>query len=152
MKDTNRLYFYGPPGNGKTLLARAIACEANAKFISISGPDFEKPLLGESEAYIESIFKTARENAPCIIFIDEIDSVGKRSDDSSGSVQARNNIINKILTELDGFNPMEGVTVIAATNRLNCLDEALTRPGRFPNIFIFLYQRKSNVRKYWIFI
>ncbi len=121
---------YGLPGNGKTLIARAIACEANAKFISVSGSECMQKYAGHSAHYIKDLFEKARENAPCIVFIDEIDAVCTKRSNSGRSNEEHNRIVNQFLHELDGFNPMEGVTVIAATNRLDSLDEAVIRPGR----------------------
>ncbi|WP_264730770.1 AAA family ATPase [Wolbachia endosymbiont (group B) of Episyrphus balteatus] len=127
--------FYGPPGNGKTKIARAIACQANAKFISVSASEFLKSYIGEGEKYVREIFKKARANAPCIIFIDEIDCIATKrgSGGSSSHAQSCDSLVNQFLTELDGFNPLEGVTVIAATNRRDVLDTAFTRPGRLYN-------------------
>uniref|UniRef100_UPI0033407E7B AAA family ATPase n=1 Tax=Wolbachia endosymbiont (group B) of Pilophorus perplexus TaxID=3066160 RepID=UPI0033407E7B len=127
--------FYGPPGNGKTQIARAIACQANAKFISVSASEFLKSYIGEGEKYVREIFKKARANAPCIIFIDEIDCIAteRGSGGSSSHAQSCNSLVNQFLTELDGFNPLEGVTVIAATNRREVLDSAFIRPGRLSN-------------------
>lgn len=127
--------FYGPPGNGKTKIARAIACQANAKFISVSASEFLKSYVGESEKYVREIFKKARANAPCIIFIDEIDCIATKrgSGGSSSHAQSCDSLVNQFLTELDGFSPLQGVTVIAATNRRDVLDKALIRPGRLSN-------------------
>uniref|UniRef100_A0AAU7YKS0 AAA family ATPase n=1 Tax=Wolbachia endosymbiont of Oeneis ivallda TaxID=3171168 RepID=A0AAU7YKS0_9RICK len=127
--------FYGPPGNGKTKIARAIACQANAKFISVSASEFLKSYVGEGEKYVREIFKKARANAPCIVFIDEIDCIAKErgSGGSSARTQSCDSLVNQFLTELDGFNPLEGVTVIAATNRRGVLDKAFIRPGRLSN-------------------
>ncbi|BET34891.1 MULTISPECIES: ATP-binding protein [Wolbachia] len=127
--------FYGPPGNGKTKIARAIACQANAKFISVSASEFLKSYVGEGEKYVREIFKKARANAPCIIFIDEIDCIATKrgSGGSSGHAQSCDSLVNQFLTELDGFNPLKGVTVIAATNRRDVLDKAFIRPGRLYN-------------------
>lgn len=122
---------HGPPGTGKTLLARAVACEANANFINVSGSQCMQRYSGQSAHYIHDLFKKARENAPCIIFIDEIDSVcGKRNNDTKYSSTEGRRIVNQFLHEVDGFNSSEGVTVIAATNDLNSLDDALIRSGR----------------------
>ncbi|WP_265042275.1 MULTISPECIES: AAA family ATPase [unclassified Wolbachia] len=127
--------FYGPPGNGKTKIARAIACQAKAKFISVSASEFLKSYIGQGEKHVREIFKKARANAPCIIFIDEIDCIATKrgSGGSSSHAQSCDSLVNQFLTELDGFNPLEGVTVIAATNRRDVLDTAFTRPGRLSN-------------------
>ncbi|KLT22854.1 AAA ATPase family protein [Wolbachia endosymbiont of Armadillidium vulgare str. wVulC] len=127
--------FYGPPGNGKTKIARAIACQANAKFISVSAPEFLKSYIGAGEAHVRKLFKEARANAPCIVFIDEIDCIAteRGSGGSSSHAQLCDSLVNQFLIELDGFNPLEGVTVIAATNRKDVLDKAFIRPGRLSN-------------------
>ncbi|WP_353278070.1 ATP-binding protein [Wolbachia endosymbiont (group B) of Longitarsus flavicornis] len=127
--------FYGPPGNGKTKIARAIARQAKAKFISVSASEFLKSYIGQGEKYVREIFKKARANAPCIIFIDEIDCIATKrgSGGSSSHAQSCDSLVNQFLTELDGFNPLEGVTVIAATNRKDVLDKAFIRPGRLSN-------------------
>ncbi|WP_353281099.1 AAA family ATPase [Wolbachia endosymbiont (group B) of Horisme vitalbata] len=124
--------FYGPPGNGKTSIARAIAYQAKAKFISVSAPEFMKSYIGEGEKYVREIFKKARANAPCIIFIDEIDCIAKERGKGGNSTAAQSSerLVSQLLAELDGFNPLEGVTVIAATNFKDVLDTALTRSGR----------------------
>ncbi len=135
---------YGPPGNGKTLIARAIACEANAKFISVSGSECMQKYAGQSAHYIKDLFAKARENAPCIVFIDEIDAVcTKRSNNNAYNDEERNRIVNQFLHELDGFNPIEGVTVIAATNRLESLDEAVIRSGRLSKHIEIILPDKS---------
>lgn len=123
--------FYGPPGTGKTLLAKAIANETKSSFISVSASDFIQRYVGTGPGNIRKLFEKARKNAPCIVFIDEIDSVGeKRCDGSSYGHQAYTETLNQLLTELDGFKSREGVIVIAATNRMGVLDSALTRSGR----------------------
>jgi len=123
------ILLYGLPGTGKTLLAKAVANEANANFISIKGPEIFSKYVGESEEAIREVFKKARQVAPCILFIDEIDSIatkrGSRSDSGVGD-----RVVNQLLTELDGIESLEGVTVIAATNRPDLIDPALLRPGR----------------------
>lgn len=119
--------FYGPPGNGKTSIARAIACQANAKFISASAPEFLKSYVGEGAAHVRKLFKEARANAPCIVFIDEIDCIAKERGEGGNACES---IVNQLLAELDGFNSLKGVTVIAATNRKDVLDKALIRSGR----------------------
>uniref|UniRef100_A0AAU7YL55 AAA family ATPase n=1 Tax=Wolbachia endosymbiont of Oeneis ivallda TaxID=3171168 RepID=A0AAU7YL55_9RICK len=134
---------YGPPGNGKTLIARAIACEANAKFISVSGSECMQKYAGHSAHYIKDLFAKARENAPCIVFIDEIDAVCTKRSNSGRSDEEHNRIVNQFLCELDGFNPIEGVKVIAATNRLESLDEAVIRSGRLSKHIEILLPDKS---------
>jgi cell division protease FtsH len=124
---------YGPPGTGKTLLAKAIAGEADVPFIFMSGSDFIETYVGTGAKRVRELFATARKQAPCIVFIDEIDAVGgKRHDGDNGEDRKT---INAILTEMDGFNESENILVIAATNRLEDLDDALTRPGRFTDQF-----------------
>lgn len=128
----------GPPGTGKTLLAKALAGEADASFIALSGSDFANRFIGAGKERIEATFKVARKNKPCIIFIDEIDSVAANRD-GSGTDGAREHTttINKLLTEMDGFEESEGITVLAATNRIDVLDPAILRKGRFDrHIFV----------------
>lgn len=125
------MLFYGPPGTGKTMLARAVAGEANVPFYSISGSSFVELYAGMGAKKVRNLFKEARENSPCIIFIDEIDAVGKKRTSSGQSNDERDQTLNELLTQLDGFEKNEGILVIAATNRLETLDEALLRPGRF---------------------
>jgi cell division protease FtsH len=123
----------GDPGCGKTLLAKAIAGEAEVPFFSISGSDFVEMFVGVGASRVRDLFKTAKENSPCIIFLDEIDAVGRRRGGgfSSGGHDEREQTLNAILVEMDGFNTSDGIIVIAATNRPDVLDPALTRPGRF---------------------
>lgn len=122
----------GPPGTGKTLLARAVAGEAGVSFFSISGSDFVEMFVGMGAARVRDMFEQAKEKAPCIIFIDEIDSVGRqRGSGLGGGHDEREQTLNQLLAEMDGFNPQKGVIIIAATNRPDVLDSALLRPGRF---------------------
>lgn len=121
----------GPPGVGKTILARALAGECNANFISVTGSDFSSKFYGSGIQRVKTLFKTARQKSPCIIFIDEADGIGRRTEQSSASDAESNRIINQILAEMDGFNPADGVIVIGATNYASSLDPALTREGRF---------------------
>jgi cell division protease FtsH len=122
--------FYGPPGTGKTLMAKAIAGEAGVPFFSMSGSDFVEMYVGVGAKRVRELFKEAKKNAPCVVFIDEIDAVGgKRGYGNSNS--EREQTINALLNEMDGFNGSEGILVIAATNRIEMLDDALVRPGRF---------------------
>ena len=122
----------GPPGTGKTLLAKAIAGEAGVPFISISGSEFVEMFVGVGASRVRDLFKTAQQNAPCIVFIDEIDAVGRqRGTGVGGGNDEREQTLNQILTEMDGFQGNTGVIVIAATNRVDVLDGALLRPGRF---------------------
>ena len=123
---------YGPPGTGKTLLAKAVAGEANVPFLETSGSAFEDMLVGVGAKRVRDMFQRAKKSAPAIIFIDEIDSVaGKRGNNRVGDSGLANQTINELLSQMDGFNTSSGVIVIAATNRLDMLDEAILRPGRF---------------------
>ena len=121
---------YGPPGTGKTLLAKAIAGEAGVPFFNVSGSQFVEMFVGRGAKRVRDLFETARKNAPCIIFIDEIDAVGKTRN-GVGSNDEREQTLNQLLTEMDGFNGTEGIIVLCATNRIETLDNALIRPGRF---------------------
>ena len=121
----------GPPGTGKTLLAKAVAGEANVPFFSISGSDFVEMFVGMGAARVRDLFKEANKMAPCIVFIDEIDTIGKSRDNRMGGNDEREQTLNQLLVEMDGFGNNEGVVVMAATNRQDILDPALLRPGRF---------------------
>jgi len=123
----------GPPGTGKTLLAKAVAGEANVPFLSMSGSDFVEMFVGVGAARVRDLFKQAKEKAPCIVFIDEIDAVGRArgKNPNMGSNDERENTLNQMLTEMDGFGSNNGVIILAATNRADMLDNALLRPGRF---------------------
>ena len=122
----------GPPGTGKTLLAKAVAGEANVPFFSISGSDFVEMFVGMGASKVRDLFKQAKEKAPCIVFIDEIDAIGKKRDGGNlGGNDEREQTLNQLLTEMDGFEGNNGVIILAATNRPESLDPALTRPGRF---------------------
>ena len=122
----------GPPGTGKTLLAKAVAGEAHVPFFSISGSDFVEMFVGMGAAKVRDLFKQANEKAPCIVFIDEIDTIGKKRDGSGmGGNDEREQTLNQLLTEMDGFDGRKGVVILAATNRPETLDKALLRPGRF---------------------
>lgn len=123
----------GPPGTGKTLLAKAVAGEANVPFFSISGSEFVEMFVGMGAAKVRDLFKQANEKAPCIVFIDEIDTIGKKRDNGGigGGNDEREQTLNQLLTEMDGFDGKKGVMILAATNRPEVLDKALLRPGRF---------------------
>ena len=121
----------GPPGTGKTMLAKAVAGEANVPFFSISGSEFVEMFVGVGASKVRDLFKQAKEKAPCIVFIDEIDAIGKKRDNQFGTNDEREQTLNQLLTEMDGFEENTGVIILAATNRPESLDLALTRPGRF---------------------
>lgn len=121
----------GPPGTGKTLIARAVAGEAKVPFFAISGSEFVQMFVGMGAAKVRDLFRQANEKAPCIIFIDEIDAIGKRRDSGLGGNDEREQTLNQLLTEMDGFDGRKGVVILAATNRPEDLDKALLRPGRF---------------------
>ena len=121
----------GPPGTGKTLLAKAVAGEANMPFFSISGSDFVEMFVGVGASRVRDLFKEASKMAPCIVFIDEIDTIGKSRDNRMGGNDEREQTLNQLLAEMDGFDPTKGVILLAATNRPEVLDQALLRPGRF---------------------
>nr|QWK41748.1 phytochrome-regulated protein [Akkesiphycus lubricus] len=149
----------GPPGTGKTLLAKAIAGEAGVPFISISGSEFVEMFVGIGASRVRDLFETAERNSPCILFIDEIDAIGRqRGTGVGGTNDEREQTLNQILTEMDGFKPTSGIIVIAATNRADVLDSALLRPGRFdrqitvylPNIYgrieiLKVHSRDKNI-------
>ena len=121
----------GPPGTGKTLLAKAVAGEANVPFFSISGSDFVEMFVGVGASRVRDLFKEASKVAPCIVFIDEIDTIGKSRDNRLGGNDEREQTLNQLLAEMDGFDPTKGIILLAATNRPEVLDQALLRPGRF---------------------
>lgn len=138
----------GPPGTGKTLLAKAVAGEANVPFLSMSGSDFVEMFVGVGAARVRDLFKQAKEKAPCIIFIDEIDAVGRArgKNPNMGSNDERENTLNQMLTEMDGFGSNNGVIILAATNRADMLDKALLRPGRFDRqIYVDLPELSDRV-------
>ena len=121
----------GPPGTGKTLIAKAVAGEAKVPFFSMSGSNFVEMFVGMGAAKVRDLFKEAEKNAPCIIFIDEIDSIGKSRDNQMQSNDEREQTLNQLLTEMDGFDATKGIVILGATNRPEILDKALLRPGRF---------------------
>lgn len=121
----------GPPGTGKTMLAKAVAGESNVPFFSISGSEFVEMFVGMGASKVRELFKQAKEKAPCIVFIDEIDAIGQKRDGRVGGNDEREQTLNQLLTEMDGFEGNNGVIILAATNRPETLDPALTRPGRF---------------------
>ena len=138
----------GPPGTGKTLLARAIAGEANVPFFSISGSDFVEMFVGVGASRVRDLFEQGKKNAPCIIFIDEIDAVGRhRGAGLGGGHDEREQTLNALLVEMDGFESNEGVILIAATNRPDVLDPALLRPGRFDRRVVVAASGRQGPRR-----
>src|SRR6202161_4432688 len=155
-RTTRGVLLVGPPGTGKTLTARAVAGEANVPFFTISGSDFVEMFVGVGASRVRDMFEQAKKNAPCIIFIDEIDAVGRhRGAGLGGGNDEREQTLNQLLVEMDGFDANEGIILIAATNRPDVLDPALLRPGRFdrqivvPNPDVLGRERilKVHVRK-----
>jgi len=144
------ILFEGPPGTGKTLLAKAIATETNSTFMSVSGSEFVELFVGMGAARVRELFSSARQNRPCIIFIDEIDAVGRQRGGNGGfqgSNDEREQTLNQILYEMDGFNDNEDIVIMAATNRKDVLDQALIRPGRFDRIIKIPLPDKDSRRK-----
>ena len=155
----------GPPGTRKTMLAKAGAGEANVPFFSMSGSEFVEMFVGMGASKVRDLFKQAKEKAPCIVFIDEIDAIGKKRDGQLGGNDEREQTLNQLLTEMDGFEGNTGVIILAATNRPESLDPALTRPGRFdrrvpvelPDLqgreeILKVHAKKSKWRRTWILI
>jgi transitional endoplasmic reticulum ATPase len=131
IRPTKGILLFGPPGTGKTLLAKAVATESEANFISIRGPELLSKWVGESERGIREIFKKARQSAPCVIFFDEIDAIAPARGSRIGDSGVTDRMVNQLLTEMDGIQPLKNIVVIGATNRVDILDPALLRPGRF---------------------
>src|SRR6267143_1665192 len=129
------ILLYGPSGTGKTLLAKAVATESEANFISVKGPELLSKWVGESERGIREIFRRARQASPCVIFFDEIDSVAPTRGMGGGSMVTER-VVSQLLTELDGIQALQGVVVLAATNRIDIVDSALLRAGRFDKVII----------------
>jgi len=147
MNPSRGVLFYGPPGCGKTLLAKAIATECSANFISVKGPELLTMWFGESESNVREVFSKARQSAPCVLFFDELDSIGiSRGRGSGGGGEAADRVINQLLTEMDGIGVKKNVFVVGATNRPDILDEALLRPGRLDQlVYIPLPDKKSRI-------
>jgi transitional endoplasmic reticulum ATPase len=128
------ILLYGPPGTGKTLIAKAVANESEANFISVKGPELLSKWVGESEKGVREVFRKARQAAPCVIFFDEIDAVAPRRGGGEADSQVTERVVSQLLTEMDGLEELNGVVVLGATNRVDIIDEALLRPGRFDRV------------------
>ena len=135
IKPPRGILLYGPPGTGKTLIAKAVANESNANFISIKGPEILSKWVGESEKAVRELFKRAKQVAPTIVFLDELDAIAPRRGVYSGS-HVTESVVNQLLTSMDGLESMEGVVVIGATNRPDIIDPGLLRPGRFDRLLL----------------
>ena len=139
------ILLYGPPGGGKTMLAQAIASQCQANFISVKGPEIYSKWLGESEEGVRHIFRVARQVAPSVIFFDQIDAIAPLRGTSDSGTRAAERVVNQMLTEIDGIEPMSGIVVIGATNRFDLLDPAILRPGRFGvHVFVPLPDEESR--------
>ena len=134
IRPSKGILFYGPPGTGKTLIAEAVAFNSKANFISIKGPELLSKWVGESENGIREVFRKAKQVSPCIIFFDEVDAISKRRASEISEPGTNERMVSQMLTELDGLEPLEGVIVIGATNRIDVIDEALLRPGRLDKV------------------
>ena len=152
IKPSKGILFYGPPGTGKTLIAKAVASNSKLNFISIKGPELLSKWVGESEYAIREIFRKAKQVSPCIVFFDEVDAIFKKRSFEISESNINERIVSQMLTELDGLEPLEGVIVIGATNRVDVIDEALLRPGRLDKVieipFPDTYSRKQIIQIY----
>merc|ERR1711971_1510721 len=147
MQPSRGVLFYGPPGCGKTLMAKAVANECSSNFVSIKGPELLTMWFGESEANVRDVFDKARTAAPCVLFFDELDSVGTARGSSAGAGGASDRVLNQLLTEMDGAGAKKNLFFIGATNRPDILDEALIRPGRLDQlIYIPLPDKASRIQ------
>jgi len=145
IKPPTGILLYGPPGTGKTLLAKAIANECNANFISVKGPEIFSKWVGESEEAIRHIFRVARQVSPTIIFFDQLDALAPRRSGIDSGARAAERVVNQLLAEMDGIEPLSGIIIVGATNRLDLLDPAILRPGRFGvHLFVPLPDEKSR--------
>jgi len=134
MKPSKGVLFYGPPGCGKTLMAKAVANECSSNFISIKGPELMTMWFGESEENVRGVFEKGRTAAPCVLFFDELDSIGQARGSSASSSGVQDRVLNQLLTEMDGAGEKKELFFIGATNRPDILDEALIRPGRLDQL------------------
>jgi len=144
IKPPRGILLFGKPGTGKTMIAKAVASESNANFISIKGPELLSKWVGESESGIRDIFRKARQAVPCIVFFDEIDAIAPKRG-KAGDTQVTERVVSQLLTEMDGIEDLRGVTVLAATNRLDMIDPALLRPGRFDIVLELPLQGKAEL-------
>ena len=134
VKPPKGILLYGPPGTGKTMIAKAVANESEANFISIKGPELISKWVGESEKGVREVFRKARAAAPCVVFFDEMDAIAPRRSSGESDSQVTERVVSQLLTEMDGLEELKGVVVLGATNRIDIIDEALLRPGRFDRI------------------